>query len=70
MTAPITDTDSSAGDGRELDSREGNQADGTKRSFVIGTREPLQPATSYYFKLLCGQRFQTGSFKTATAPAL
>lgn len=64
----IGDVDSGAGDGRELDSREGNTADGALRRFVIGTREPLQPKTRYFFKLTCGTRSMTGTIETSPAP--
>ena len=68
LRTPIADTDAAAGDGRELDNREGNSSEGPLRRFVIGTREPLRPGTQYVFKLTCGARHQTGSLKTEPAP--
>ena len=68
LRASIADTDAGAGDGRELDNREGNSSDGSLRRFVIGTRERLRPGTRYFFKLTCGARHQTGSFQTEPAP--
>jgi hypothetical protein len=68
LRTSIADTDIDVGDGRHLADREGNLTDGALRTFYLGTREPLQPATTYYFKLLCGQRHQTGEFKTLPTP--
>jgi hypothetical protein len=61
----IPDVDPDAGDGREFDDREGNSNDGgAQRTFVVGTRAPLEANTQYYFKLQCGVRHMTGNFKT------
>jgi hypothetical protein len=68
LRTSIADTDAAAGDGRELDNREGNSSDGPLRRFAIGTREPLRPGTLYYFKLTCGALHQAGTFHTNSAP--
>lgn len=64
----IADVDPAAGDGRELDNREGNLVDGAMRTFIVGTREPLTPETQYYFRLRCASGRQSGAFKTVPAP--
>lgn len=60
----ITDINPEAGDGRQSDNRPGNTADGAKRTFLLGSVEPLRPDTRYYFKLQCPSGNQSGDFKT------
>ena len=68
LRTAIPDIDPEAGGNRPLDNREGNTAEGPKRTFVVGTVAPLQPGTQHYFKLTCGNRFVSGAFRTSPAP--
>lgn len=63
----IPDVDSTVGDNRQSDNREGNQADGPKRTFLLGSIQPLTPDTTYFYKLQCASGSQSGSFKTKPA---
>jgi hypothetical protein len=64
---PITDVDPLAGDKRQFDNREGTLIVGAKRTFRLGSVEPLQPNTLYYYKMTCPAGHQSGSFKTKPA---
>ena len=65
ITSLIPDIDPSFGDGRELETRQGNLNEGGRRRFVIGNIAPLTPSTTYYFKITCGTRVLPGEFTTA-----
>jgi hypothetical protein len=53
--------------GYDLQSRAGNIQDGINRQFVIGRNSSLSPSTLYYYRILCGPEFATGSFTTLSS---
>jgi hypothetical protein len=59
-----SDVDPGRFENADLDSRPGVYADGLRRSFTIGTLEPLEPGKKYHYKLFCGSEIATGSFET------
>jgi hypothetical protein len=62
----VTDVDPSTS-GRDLQSRTGNVQDAYIRYFVIGYNSSLTAGTEYFYRVVCGPTFTTGSFTTSAS---